>query len=105
MTLRFTPLMALAFTLVHATPGWSFDATTHEIDAFVLADRNKDGHLSRAEFKPFVRAMAKAGQPTALNIRFFAAYDFAFGIVDKNGDGLASPEELRTADDGYRTAN
>lgn len=105
MTFRFSGCLVLAALLVQSAPAWSFEASAQEVDAFLLADRNRDGHLSRAEFKLFVRAMADAGQPTAQNIRLFGAYTYAFGIVDKNSDGLASPEELRTADDGYRAGN
>ncbi len=79
-----------------------FSATDQEIDAYVIADRNQDGYLSLTEFRTFVQAMAKAGQPTAKTIRTFGAYRFAFGIVDVNKDHRASPEELRAADDDYR---
>lgn len=79
-----------------------FSATDQEVDAFVAADKNRDGVLTLREFRIFVQAMARSGQPTAKTIRTFGAYGFAFNIVDVNKDGLASPEELRSADDDYR---
>lgn len=80
----------------------AFEATQFEVDAFILADRDKDGLLSRAEFKTFVREMAKADQPTAKQIKMFGAYWLAFIITDKNKDGVVSPIELRSADDTHR---
>ena len=73
-----------------------------EVDAFVHADVNGDGHLTPAEFRVFVLRMAEAGQPTAGTIRAFGAYGIAFRRVDANRDGLASPAELRRADDRFR---
>lgn len=105
MVFRFLGLLLFAALIIPPDPAQSFEANVQEVDAFVLADQNRDGHLSRSEFVPFIRAMAKAGQSTAKTIRAFGAYDFAFGVVDKNGDGLASPKELRQADDGYRRDN
>ncbi|MGX9356538.1 EF-hand domain-containing protein [Roseobacteraceae bacterium S113] len=80
----------------------TFTATDTEVDAFVVADANRDGRLDRSEFKVFVRGMARAGQSTARTIRTFGAYGFAFGIVDKDKDGFASPEEMRAADNDFR---
>ena len=68
-----------------------------EVDAFVVADVDRDGLLSFPEFREFVRQMARAGQPTARLIRNFAAYRIAFRRVDVNEDGFASPAELRSA--------
>ncbi len=73
-----------------------------EVDAFVMADANRDGALSYPEFRVFVRRMAAAGQPTAITIRSFGAYRIAFRRVDKDRNGLATPGELRRADDGFR---
>ncbi len=94
-----------AASLLLAQGALAFEASTDEVDAFVQADQNRDGLLTRGEFKVFVRAMAAAGQPTARNIRLFGAYGYAFGIVDQNGDGFASPEEMRAADDDYQAGN
>ncbi|WP_432675357.1 hypothetical protein [Nioella aestuarii] len=76
--------------------------TEGEVDAFVVADTNRDGLLSFPEFREFVRQMARTGQPTARLIRNFAAYRIAFRRVDVNEDGFASPSELRSADDDFQ---
>ena len=78
-------------------------ATDAEINAFVAADRDQDGHLDLSEFRSFVHAMAALGQPTARTIKSFAAYRYAFALVDKNRDGRASPQELRKADTKFQT--
>ncbi|WP_164744577.1 hypothetical protein [Nioella ostreopsis] len=76
--------------------------TEGEVDAFVVADVDRDGMLSFPEFREFVRQMARTGQPTARLIRNFAAYRIAFRRVDQDEDGFASPAELRNADDDFR---
>ena len=76
--------------------------TGAEIDAWVQADANADGTLSKSEFIVFVKAMAETGQATARRIRFFRAYGYAFSVADKNRDGILTPEEMRAADDNYR---
>ncbi|MCB1390274.1 MAG: hypothetical protein KDK12_14210 [Rhodobacteraceae bacterium] len=72
-----------------------------EVDAFVLADANRDGQLSYPEFRIFVRRMAEAGAPNARLVRRFGAYGLAFGQADADGDGQATPRELRRADEGF----
>jgi Ca2+-binding EF-hand superfamily protein len=69
-----------------------------EVDAYIAADKNKDGHLSMAEFRRFVGLMAKQGNSKARQIRFFRAYRYAFGIADRNRDGRIAPAELIKAD-------
>lgn len=76
--------------------------TAGEVDAFVVADANRDGLLSFPEFKVFVRQMAARGQSTAITIRTFGAYGIAFRRVDADRNGLATPGELRRADNGFR---
>jgi hypothetical protein len=92
------PLAAMAQTEVDGVG----PVTEGEVDAFVVADANRDGMLSFPEFREFVRQMARTGQPTARLIRNFAAYRIAFRRVDANEDGFASPAELRSADDDFR---
>ncbi|MGH1413830.1 MAG: hypothetical protein ACRBB0_10055 [Pelagimonas sp.] len=101
--ISFVLFAALCALPVVAARAQVFSATDMEINAFVRADGNRDGVLTLPEFRVFVKAMAKAGQPTAMTIRTFGAYRFAFGIVDINKDGRASPEELRSADTDYRS--
>jgi hypothetical protein len=79
--------------------------TTKEVDAFARSDANGDGVLTRSEFRVFVRHMAAAGQSTALTIRNFGAYGLAFRRVDADRNGVATPAELRQADDGFRAGD
>lgn len=73
-----------------------------EVNAWVASDANEDGVLSPAEFRTFVRHMARSGQSTARTIVTFGAYGYAFRRVDANRDGRATPEELRGADEAYK---
>ncbi len=68
------------------------------VAAFLAADANGDEHLDLAEFRTFVGILADSGAPMSIRIRNFAAYRIAFGRVDANNDGLASPQELRAAE-------
>jgi hypothetical protein len=79
-----------------------FAASDDEVQAYIGADRNGDGVLSFPEFRVFVQSMARGGQPTARQIRFFGAYRYAFGIADADGNGVVTPIELRTGDDTHR---
>ena len=106
-----TPMtrLVLAFALLLAPPAAAqmevegVGAVTHgEVDAFVIADADRDGVLVLSEFRVFVRQMAEAGQPTAQLIRRFAAYRIAFARVDADRDGRATPAELRNADNEFQ---
>lgn len=79
-------------------------ASNSEVAAFLKADVNKDRVLSKSEFRIFIRALADFGQSTAKKIRFFGVYGYAFSIVDKNKDGIVTPQEMRSADDDFRKA-
>ncbi len=72
------------------------------VATFIAADGNGDEHLSYEEFRSFIATMAAHGQPTSQRIRAFGAYRMAFRRIDANGDGLASPNELRAADRSHR---
>lgn len=104
--MRYLVLLFVLFLPLAATAQTEVDGvgpvTEGEVDAFVVADENRDGMLSFPEFREFVRQMARSGQPTARLIRNFAAYRIAFRRVDLNEDGFASPAELRSADDDFR---
>ena len=84
--------MLSAPTVLRAEP------SQQEVDAYIAADKNKDGHLSKPEFRQFIRLMAKAGNAKARQVRFWRAYGYAFGIADRNRDGLIAPAELIRAD-------
>ncbi|WP_424990908.1 hypothetical protein [Fluviibacterium sp. S390] len=95
----------LGAALIAAAPLWATEdlrPTQGEIDAFVLADADRDQSLTQPEFKTFVQAMAQQGQPTARQIRFFGVYGLAFSIADGDKDGRITPDELRQADDRHR---
>lgn len=96
---RVSILLTAGLLAAASQPATGFEATDTEVSAFVLADKSGDGALDRNEFKVFVRQMAASGQRTATRIVRFGAFGFAFGVVDANRDGLASPQELRRADD------
>ena len=82
----------------------ALNPTNTEINAFVQADRDQNQWLDLSEFQTFVGLMARSGQSTAKQIRFFGAYRYAFSIADQNGDGRVTPIELRRADTGYRSS-
>ncbi|MBD1545491.1 EF-hand domain-containing protein [Roseibium aggregatum] len=75
--------------------------TKTEISAFMKADTNKDRVLTREEFRTFIQAMASSGSKTAKKIRFLRAYSYAFSIADANRDGVATPHEMRAADNAH----
>ncbi len=84
--------------LLAGIPSAAAKPSQAEIDAYKAADKNKDGHLSMEEFRHFVLLMARQGNSKARQIRFFRAYGYAFGIADRNRDGLIAPAELIRAD-------
>lgn len=84
--------------MLAAPTGLRAEPSQQEVDAYIAADRNKDNHLSKTEFRQFVKLMAKAGNPKARQIRFWRAYGYAFGIADRNKDGVIAPAELIKAD-------
>lgn len=65
---------------------------------FRASDANGDEQLTLSEFRTFIQYMASAGAPLSQRIQQFGAYGIAFGRVDANGDGLATPQELRDAE-------
>ena len=97
--------MIIGTGLVVASAPNAFEATEVETRSFLAADVNKDLVLNRKEFRTFVQLMADAGQSTSKTIRAFGAYGYAFGIADRDKDGVVSPHELRAADDEYRASN
>lgn len=104
--------LVLIFGLFLAGPGMAQTVvpgvgavTTGEVDAFVRADSNGDGVLNYPEFRAFVRQMAASGQSTAITIRSFGAYRLAFRRVDADRNGVATPTELRQADNGFRAGD
>lgn len=72
------------------------------VQAFLAADQNGDELLTPSEFRVFIQRMADAGAPVSQRIRTFGAYGRAFRQVDADGNGYATPAELRAADGDYR---
>lgn len=63
-------------------------------DVFVAADANGDGSLDKGEFTVFIDSAAKAGKAQAKKVAANNFYGQAFSRIDKNGDGLISPNEI-----------
>ncbi|MEX3017724.1 hypothetical protein [Gymnodinialimonas hymeniacidonis] len=72
------------------------------VQAFLAADANGDEQLTLNEFRTFIATMAEVGAPMSRRIRNLGAYRIAFGQVDTDGNGLASPAELRAAESANR---
>ena len=58
------------------------------------ADADRDGRLSRAEFRVLIDRRAEAGGERAAVIKRAGAYDRAFARLDRDNDGFLSREEL-----------
>lgn len=97
------PLAAAALGLVANAEARAEDrATPAERAAFTAADTDRDGALSKREFEIFVRALAARGEATPTTIVRLGVFGIAFARADRDGDGLATPEELRAADAAHR---
>lgn len=62
---------------------------------FSQADANKDGKLSKAEFRRFIDLNAADKLGRAAMVASNGMYDTAFGRVDANKDGFVTPQEIR----------
>lgn len=71
---------------------------TQSVQFFHAADVNGDELLTLPEFRTFIQYMARAGAPMSQRIAGLSAYGVAFRQVDANGDGVATPAELRAAE-------
>jgi hypothetical protein len=65
--------------------------------AFHASDADGSGSLTYGEFTTLVAHMAASGRRIALYVQRTGLYGTAFGRVDRNGDGLATPDELLAA--------
>ncbi len=84
---------AILTALFLALPGMaSADAA-----AFHASDADDSGALTFAEFTTLVGHMAASGRRIAIFVQNTGLYGTAFGRVDLDGDGLATPEELLAA--------
>jgi len=64
---------------------------------FKQADANKDGNLSKSEFRRFIDENAKDKIGRAPMVKRFGAYNTAFGRLDANKDGVVTRKELAAA--------
>lgn len=83
--------------LVMAAPAVALNASADRKMAqqnFKQADANKDGKLSKSEFRRFIDENAKDKIGRAPMVKRFGAYGTAFGRVDANKDGFVTPKEL-----------
>lgn len=97
---RFTiaTLAALASSVAILPAPASAQFEDFSVQAFRAADADGDERLTLAEFRVLIQQLAAAGAPMSARIRNLGVYRIAFGRVDSNGDGLASPEELYAAE-------
>ncbi|MBU2358756.1 MAG: hypothetical protein KKB02_07505 [Alphaproteobacteria bacterium] len=64
---------------------------------FRLADADANNGLSAAEFAAFIDLNAAQNIGRAGRVKAAGAYGQAFARLDRNGDGLVSPDELAQA--------
>lgn len=97
---RLRLAMPLALTLGSLVPTTQLAAQFEDrsVAFFLASDVDGDELLTLPEFRTFIRLMADAGAPMSDRIRRFGVYRVAFGRVDTNGDGVATPDELRAAE-------
>lgn len=69
-------------------------AASADVAAFRAADADGSGALDYGEFTALVGHMAASGQRVARFVRDAGLHGTAFGRVDLDGDGLATPAEL-----------
>ena len=100
---RIPILLTLIIGAAVLAPGVALAQFEDEsVIAFRAADSNGDELLTPTEFRVFIQQMAIYGAPMSQRIRALGAYGIAFGRVDADGNGLATPEELRAADRSAR---
>lgn len=92
-------LLLLAATLSMAQPAAAEGPYAEAaVQTFIASDADGNEKLDFDEFRTFIQTMAEMGQPTSRRIRTFGVYRMAFNRIDTNGDGLATPDEMRAAD-------
>jgi hypothetical protein len=97
---RFSIAALAAAALISTAPTTPAVAQYEDqaVQFFLAADADGDELLTLQEFRVFIQQMANAGAPMSVRIQQLAAYRVAFARVDANGDGLATPAELRAAE-------
>lgn len=85
------------YALVMAAPAFAQTSAADQKAVrtnFKQADANKDGKLSKSEFRRFIDENAKDNIGRASMVKRFGAYDAAFARVDTNKDGIVTGKEL-----------
>lgn len=97
---RFTLAALAALSLSFTIPANQASAqyANAGVQSFLIADQDGNEVLTLPEFRVFIQNMAAAGAPMSVRVQTLGVYRIAFGRVDLNNDGLATPEELRTAE-------
>ncbi|MBB6510745.1 Ca2+-binding EF-hand superfamily protein [Rhizobium soli] len=85
-----TPVLIVFGVLAVASSGYA------QQEAFMTADKNADTMLDQPEFKVFIDTMAASGKPIALKVKQAGRYNLAFGRIDKDKNGLLTPNELQS---------
>lgn len=91
-------LMALTFCAFGPATQAAAQFEEQSVQFFLASDVDGNEYLTLDEFRTFIRYMASAGAPMSQRVERLAAYRVAFSRVDTDGDGFASPEELRAAE-------
>lgn len=92
-----TPLVAATMALVALTLPAAANDNPKRAQAqanFQAADVDKNGQLNLAEFKTFTNLNADHNIGRASSIRRLGTYTKAFKVVDSNGDGVVTKEEV-----------
>jgi hypothetical protein len=84
-------IIAAAILLHPSTPAHA------DAGAFHASDADGSGSLTFREFTTLVGHMATSGRRIAIYVQRTGLYGVAFGRVDRNRDGLATPDELIAA--------
>ena len=92
LTVAILSTVPLSATHAQSMPG----AERQEMIAnFLEADTNNDGLLYRSEFELLMRLNAEDNLGRAEMVVRTGAYGRAFGLIDGNGDGAISRQELQ----------
>jgi Ca2+-binding EF-hand superfamily protein len=92
--LTLIPAIALAFLATGAAA--QDDKQKAAAENFQQADADKDGKLSKTEFRKFIDLNAADKLGRAATIKSYGMYDTAFGRVDANKDGFVTPDEIKS---------
>lgn len=92
----FQSFLALSLIVVSAQAAAQTGSSAQDMAAanFRMADSNGDGVLNADEFVSFINLNAAQNIGQAKRVRSAGAYNRAFASVDKDEDGVVTPNEL-----------